>query len=108
MAHNDFTEDNLKDIVARALSTILSWASEKGTRSGSDEQPCGSRQVAEEEEEVPPLPPPLQTETRRKYSTYMIGDISNISNIYTIGMLATFISCGIYVSFFTEVCHRLL
>ena len=68
MAHNDFTVDDLKDIVAGALSTVLSRASEKAIRSGSDEQPRGSRQVAEEEEEVPPLPPPLQTETRRKYT----------------------------------------
>ena len=79
MAHNDFTVDDLKDIVDGALSTVLSRASEKGTRSDSDEQPRGNQQVAEEEEEVPPLPPPLQTEIRRKYSTYMI-------------MLATFIN----------------
>ena len=32
MAHNDFTVDDLKDIVAGALSTILSRASERGLK----------------------------------------------------------------------------
>ena len=70
MAHNDFTVDDLKDIVAGALSTVLSQGSEKGTRSGSDEQPRGSRQVAEEEEEVPPLP--LHCKQRQRESIALI------------------------------------
>lgn len=74
MARDNFTVDDLKDIVAGALSTVLSRASERGTRSetrstgsSNNEQPRKGEQVAEEDEEVPPLPAPLQTETRRKY-----------------------------------------
>lgn len=66
MSHDNFTVDDLKDIVAGALSTVLSWA----TRN-NDERPHGSCQQVIEE--VPPLP---ALETRRKYITYMINTCS--------------------------------
>ena len=58
-------------IVAGALTTVLSRASETN-RSNVDQQPRGSLQGQVDEEEVPPLPPPLRMETRRRYITYMI------------------------------------
>ena len=67
----DFTVDDFKDIVAGALTTILSRASETN-RSNVDQRPRGSLQGQVDEEEVPPLPPPLQTEARRRYISYMI------------------------------------
>ena len=75
MSRDQFTVDDLKDIVAGALTTVLSRASEQGTRS-NNERLRESLQVAEEEqEEVPPLPAPLQMETRRKY--YMISTVGD-------------------------------
>ena len=74
MSRDQFTADDLKDIVDRVLTTVLSWASKQGTCS-NNERLHESPQVAEEEqEEVPPLPAPLQTETRRKYMISTVGD----------------------------------
>ena len=70
MAH-DFTVDDFKDIVAGALTTVLSRASETN-RSNVDQRPRGSLQGQVDEEEVPPLPPPLQTETRTTIETNTI------------------------------------
>ena len=67
MSRNNFTVDDLKDIVAGALNTVLSRANETGSRglNPADDRPRGSRHVTEDEE-VAPLPPPLHLETRRR------------------------------------------
>ena len=66
MSRNNFTVDDLKDIIAGALNTVLSRANETGSRGlSTDDRPRGSRHVTEGEE-VAPLPPPLHLDTRRR------------------------------------------
>ena len=67
--NNQFTIDNLKDVVAGALSTVLSRVGDGGTRpsSSNDERPRGSSQQVVEEAAVPPLRSPLPTGTNRRY-----------------------------------------
>ena len=57
--NNQYTIDDLKDVVAGALSTVLSRVSEGGTRpsSSNDERARGSSRQVVEEAAVPPFVP---------------------------------------------------